>query len=271
MSHIKTSRDFIKSARHGKVNSGSIFISLFTRLAGCYGFSGRALLSYTNSLHFASGMDNGTTNKWAKVGNTSTHTVFVLGVAYAVVIALGLLSLPTPLDPIGDPYFTLMEMLTLLIAPAMAISMVSIHFMAAEEDRVYSFAGAVFMFIMAAITSCVHFVILVFSHQVSKQQLTELAPFLSFRWPSVFYALDVLAWDWFYPLAFIFAAQAFRNGRLERRIRVLMIVSAVLSLGGLMGVVLANMQVRNIGIVGYAVVGPVCFLMVGRLIRGKTF
>jgi hypothetical protein len=42
-----------------------------------------------------------------------------------------------------------------------------------------------------------------------------------------------------------------------------MLVSGVLSLVGLIGVPLADMQYRNIGIVGYAVVGTVVFLLLG--------
>ena len=43
-------------------------------------------------------------------------------------------------------------------------------------------------------------------------------------------------------------------------------VSGVLCLVGLLGVVVNNMSVCNIGIVGYAVVLPVVMLMTGRLL-----
>jgi hypothetical protein len=49
----------------------------------------------------------------------------------------------------------------------------------------------------------------------------------------------------------LFAAPAIRGSRLAAWIRVLMIGSGVLSLAGLSGVVAGNMQLRNIGIVGY--------------------
>ena len=48
-----------------------------------------------------------------------------------------------------------------------------------------------------------------------------------------------------------------------------MIVSGALSLAGLIGVPLANMQVRNIGIIGYGVVAPVVFLLLG-IVFGRT-
>jgi hypothetical protein len=46
-------------------------------------------------------------------------------------------------------------------------------------------------------------------------------------------------------------------------VQMLMIVSGLLSLAGLIGVALANMQVRNIGILGYAVVALFVFLLLG--------
>src|SRR5215217_6207249 len=83
-----------------------------------------------------------------------------------------------------------------------------------------------------------------------------------FAWPSVVYALDILAWDLFFPLSVLFAAPVFRGSRLAAWIRVLMIASGVLSLAGLSGVVAGDMQLRNIGIVGYVGV----FLVVATLL-----
>jgi len=85
----------------------------------------------------------------------------------------------------------------------------------------------------------------------------------------VVYTLDILAWDVFFALSMLFAAPVFKGGRLETTVRILMIISGVLSLAGLIGVPVANMQVRDIGIVGYAVVAPVAFLLLGMLF-GRT-
>lgn len=48
-----------------------------------------------------------------------------------------------------------------------------------------------------------------------------------------------------------------------------MTVSGVLSLAGLLGMPLADMQVRNIGIIGYAVVTLLVFPLLG-LVFGRT-
>ena len=79
---------------------------------------------------------------------------------------------------------------------------------------------------------------------------------LGWKWPSIGYALDIVAWDVIFPLAVFSAAPVFSGNRLATWIRVLLIVSGVLALGGLSGVVANDMQLRNIGVLGYAVVFP---------------
>ena len=85
--------------------------------------------------------------------------------------------------------------------------------------------------------------------------------FLSFEWPSVAYALDILAWDFFFALSMFVAAPCLAAVG-SPSIRVLMIVSGVLALAGLSGVVASDMQLRNIGIVRYLVL----FLVVAGLL-----
>jgi hypothetical protein len=61
----------------------------------------------------------------------------------------------------------------------------------------------------------------------------------------------------------LWAAPVFKVGRLEKTVRILMVISGVLSLAGLIGVPLENMQVRMIGVLGYTVVAPIVFLLLG--------
>lgn len=147
--------------------------------------------------------------------------------------------------------------------------MVAVHAYAAPEVKIYSLTALGFMLLLAGLTSSVHFVILTVGHQIEATGLTWVPLFLSWKWPSVAYTLDILAWDWFFALSMLFAAPIFKEGRLEITVRILMIVSGILSLGGLIGVPLANMQVRDIGIIGYGVVAPVMFLLLG-IVFGRT-
>ncbi|KUG20988.1 MAG: hypothetical protein KO206_03730 [Methanomicrobiaceae archaeon] len=203
------------------------------------------------------------TGQHRRVGRAAAWGVSLLLIAYLVTLILGFLSLASPLDPIGDPYFSILELLIVIIAPLMVIVMIAVHAYASPEGRMYSLTALAFMVILAGISCSVHFVILTVSRQIDAGGFPLIILFLSFEWPSVVYALDILAWDVFFALSMLFAAPVFSMGRLEKTLRVLMILSGVLSLAGLIGVPLANMNIRNIGIIGYAGISIVVFLLLG--------
>ena len=203
------------------------------------------------------------------IGRAAAWTVFFLGVVYLVTTVIGFLSLKSPEDPIGDPFVSIMEMLIIPLALLYVVNMVVVHAYAHPKVKAYSLTALCFMILMAAITSSVHFIILTVGHQIEVTGLPWAPLFFSWKWPSVVYALDILAWDWFFALSLLFAAPVFKVSRLEVAVRILMIVSGILSLAGLIGVPLADMQVRNIGVIGYAVVAPIAFLLVG-IIFGRT-
>ncbi len=153
--------------------------------------------------------------------------------------------------------------------------MLAVHAYAAQDAKPYSAAALAFMIVMGVITSGLHFVILTVSRPIEAAGLTSAPLLFSFQWPSVAYTLDILAWDWFFALSMLFAAAVFKDTRLERTLRYVMIASGVLSLIGLLGVPLAIMNVgywltvRNIGIIGYAVVSPIAFLLLA-IVFGRT-
>jgi hypothetical protein len=90
--------------------------------------------------------------------------------------------------------------------------------------------------------------------------------FLSFQWPSVAYALDIVPWDIFFGLAMLFVASVFRGGRLAGSIRILTFASGALALGGLSGVIAGDMRLRMIGVVGYAALFPAAALLMAILL-----
>jgi hypothetical protein len=195
-------------------------------------------------------------------GIFSAAATVILLVAYAVTLAVGLASLESPQQPIGDPMFTILEVLIIVMMPAMVALMVAVHAWAPTHAKTLTLTSVVFMGLLAGMTSIVHFCILTLSRQPEFARQSWLPLVLSFNWPSVVYALDILAWDIFFPLSMLFAAPVFGGSRLAGWIRVLMIASGVLSLAGLSGVVSGDMQLRNIGIVGYVGV----FLVVATLL-----
>jgi hypothetical protein len=200
-----------------------------------------------------------------RLGIASAGATVVLSVLYAIPLTFGLVSLPSPDAPIGDPWFAMMEVLIILSMPVMVALMVAVHAWAAPQTKVYGLLAVVFMGLSTVVTCSVHFVTLTVIHRAEFAGQSWVPLALSFRWISVTYALDILAWDVFFPLAVLCAAPVFRGSRLARSVRVLLIISGVLSLGGLSGVFLDDSNLRSIGIVGYAVVFPVAALLLAIL------
>ena len=186
-----------------------------------------------------------------RLGIVSAAATVILIVAYAVTLIVGLSSLESPEQPIGDPMFWILEVLIISMMPAMVALMVAVHAWAPMRVKTLSMTSVVFMGLLAGVTCSLHFVILTLSRQPEFAGQPWLAPVMSFNWPSVAYALDILGWDVFFALSMLFAAPVFRGSRLAAWIRVLMIASGALALAGLSGVLAGDMQLRNIGIVGY--------------------
>ena len=204
---------------------------------------------------------------FASLGSIASYAVALLLVAYVITTLLGFTSLESPDDPIEDPYFTLMEVLILLIMPLMLLAIVAFHEWAPPAKKIYVLSALGFLAITVGITSSVHFVVWTVGHTISEQ--VENAEYLfSFSWPSVAYALDILAWDWFFGLCMILGAFVVNwTCRVEKALRVLMLLSGILSLVGLIAIPLDNMQIRIIGIVGYAVATIPIFILLGLLLR----
>ena len=203
----------------------------------------------------------------SRTGRLAAGLIVGLQLAYAIVLAMGLMALPSADVPIPDPYFTAMELLILLIAPLLVVLMAALHDAVPEERKLFSLCALVFMAMCAALTSLVHFLVLT----VSRLLPGDWESVFAFRWPSVAYAADILAWDVFFALSVLSAARVFRAPGLSRWTGQVLLVSGVLSLLGLLGVATGEMQVRNIGIVGYAVVFPVAALMMRRVFSSQNF
>jgi hypothetical protein len=200
-----------------------------------------------------------------KTGLLACYAASVLGLLYLGVTAIGLWSLRDPQEPISDPWFTLMESLILLIVCAMTITMAAIYVRVGARAKVYALAALVFMILSAGITSCVHFAILATRNTPEMMQWPDYTLIFAFKWPSVVYALDILAWDWFFALSMLFTLPVIRREMASRRLWWLTLCCSLLSFAGLLGVPLADMQVRNLGIVGYGALAPLVFWHLGSL------
>jgi hypothetical protein len=176
------------------------------------------------------------------IGMWNCYLVFALALAYVPAMAAGFVAGGGLSAPIRDPYLAVMELLILLLAPALVVAFAALYHYASPSGRTLSLSALVLVALMAGITICVHLVVLSVGRQANETILPGFARLFSWTWPSMIYALDIAAWD--------FCGA---------------ILSGVLCLAGLTGAVLGNMNFRNIGIVGYAVVLPVVMLLMGRL------
>ncbi len=186
-----------------------------------------------------------------RLGMVSAVGTVLLTAVYAATLGAGLLSLQSPQEPIGDPWFSILEIVIILTMPPMVAMMVAVHAWAHAEAKVFSLMALVFMSLLAGLTCSVHFVILTLGHQAEFSGPAWMPLFLSFKWPSVPYALDILAWDVFFALSVLSAAPVFRGSRLATWIRVLLVASGTLALAGLSGVIVGDMRLRMIGVAGY--------------------
>jgi hypothetical protein len=202
-----------------------------------------------------------------RLGLFSAVATASLLVVYAVTLVIGLASLKSPDDPIGNPWFTMLEIEIIVMMPAIVALFVAVHAWAPGRLKTLSLTAVVFMGVLAGITCTLHFVVLTLSRQAEFAGQPWLPLFMTFEWPSVAYAVDIVAWDVFFALAILFAAFVFSGSRLAAWIRGLMIASGVLSLAGLSGVALSNMQWRNIGIVGYVPVFLAVVVLLAVLFR----
>jgi hypothetical protein len=70
-----------------------------------------------------------------RLGIVSATATVVLLVGFAATLAVGLASLESPRQPIGDPLFTVLEILIILVMPAMVALMAAVHAWAPADAK----------------------------------------------------------------------------------------------------------------------------------------
>lgn len=135
------------------------------------------------------------TRQHAFVGKRIAWLVASLITIYLITLILGMLSLDSPQEQIGNPYFTILELLIIILAPLMVIALAVVHIYASKQQKIYSLLALVFISIATSITCSLHFVTLTLSQQPAFANLDWTPLLFSFNWTSVAYSLDILAWD----------------------------------------------------------------------------
>lgn len=189
--------------------------------------------------------------------------VVAISIAYAAIMVAGFVSLGNLSGPLPDPYLGVAEVLILVMAPAMVVLMAAVHACAPVRLRLFSLLAFGWMLVAACLTMTVHVVELVVARRVDPAAVPGFARLFDFAWPSMLYAVDVVAWDLLLGLSLLCAAFVF-TGHRYRAVRRGLMVSAALCLAGLVGPATDVLAWRGIGILGYVVAFPAACLWLSR-------
>lgn len=191
-------------------------------------------------------------HKQKKFVRWSALTLVVLGVIYIGLIVWGIITQDPETGFIRDHVRILMEIVTIVSAISLLFLAIAIKNILHPEHKFLAEIGVMFMLLLVSLTSLVHFVSITVSSQIIDLN-PSLVPLLSLEWPSLLLSIDILAWDVFFGLGFVFLGLSLRHLKPLSIVSLIMILSGGLSILGLIALPLNNMNLRFIGIFGYTV------------------
>jgi hypothetical protein len=179
----------------------------------------------------------------------------VVGVAYALTLGLGFARHGFA-EPIADPILAVMELLTIASAVPLFLVFFCVHALAPQDARGAARLALGFGAAFAITTTAVHL------EELSYGRLTGQHGMV---WPSVPYAIELVAWDVLLGVALLGAATAMRWDGGARRVQAWLQITGLLCLLGIAGPLTGDMRVQRVGVLGYAVLLPVtCWMLRGR-------
>ena len=195
-----------------------------------------------------------------KVGMWSAFGMFAIGILYVFTVSIGIYFAGFT-QPIVDPILGIMEVLTLVTAPLLVILMSAIHRTSPQDKKTHSLIALAFAVLVAGLTGAVHFVGLTALRQTGMEGI---------EWPSVLYAVELLAWDVFLGLSLLFAAPVFQGGGLRRNIRTSLVIVGALCLIGSLGPLTGDMRLQFVSVLGYGILLPVVWFMIAKYFQEST-
>ena len=199
------------------------------------------------------------------VGRAACWAIFLLSLAYVPAMLAGFLANGGFDKPVADPYLAVMEVLIMLMAIPLVALFACVHAYASGNRKTLTLSAFALVTVAVGITVCVHVVLLTVGRQLDAATSPGYNLVLSWKWPSVAFALDIASWDFFLGFGLLLAAAAFTGPGLPRLVRRGLQFSGTVCLLGLVGAATGNMGLRDIGIAGYAVILPVVLLVMARL------
>jgi hypothetical protein len=203
------------------------------------------------------------------IGRWSARALFVLTVVYSADFVVGFAALGNLQDPLPDPYLAVGEVLILVMAPVMVALMLAVHACAAPRARSFTQVALGWMLAAAALTTTVHFVELSVARHIDPASFPGYPRIFDFQWPSLLYAVDIVAWDAFFGLALLFAVPAFWR-RSDTAVRIGLAASGSLCLLGLIGPLTGAIAWRAVGIFGYTLVFAATCVPLARAFRSDA-
>ena len=160
-----------------------------------------------------------------KFGFYSAILSFVFGMGYIIVQFAQFTGIP------AAPWHLITLMFpSFLLALSLVILMISIHYYASDERRIWSHIGLTFAIMYAVLTSTVYFLQMTVLLPLTLIAEADKVVFLIFDKPSFIYGLDALGYS-FMSLATLFVSFVFVGGRLERLTRWALIANGLLTPG----------------------------------------
>lgn len=193
----------------------------------------------------------------------AARALFAIGASYAVTMVIGFAAMGNLSKPLVDPYLAIMEVLILVMAPILVLLFAIIHACAPDGTKTYSITALGWILLMAGFTMTVHLVQLTVVRHIDPTAIQGFHYLFDWQWPSVLYGVDTVAWDIFFGLALLFAAPVFHaSGHMA--VRNGMLIAGAMSVIGIIGPAVNHIGLRQIGIIGYAIVWPIVCLPLAR-------
>lgn len=161
---------------------------------------------------------------WASVYLAVLGGIYFLALIYSISTEGFSLTLP--------PFTQLVAGIsTFLMVPGFVMLFTAIRFVTARDGNILGSLGVSFIILFAATVSINRFVQLTVIQQSLPDVPADLIRFLPYAEGSVMLALEVLGWGFFSSLASVFVAPLFSTSSLNKTIRWLFILYAILSVG----------------------------------------
>jgi hypothetical protein len=122
------------------------------------------------------------------------------------------------------------------------------------------------MLLVAGFTMTVHLVQLTVVRRIDPGAIHGFQYLFNWHWPSVLYGVDVVAWDIFFALALLFAAPVFHAAG-QVAVRNGLLIAGAMCLVGIIGPAVNHIALRQIGIIGYAIVWPIVCVPLSKAFR----